>query len=288
MDYFVFGNLFYSRWLAQRFAIEYSSSRTFDWHKYPGLVKSAFFGTFHLSSWLSARTLTLIVLSVIGIVTMFMKQRRMLLFMVCPFLGTIFLYFAVYIKGMLFMSRFLFYNYIFIFLVVSVGIAQLGIFILHLPVKYLRNVLQVILACLMVFFIAYTPFKTKILASMLPGLKARAEVVRKENIAVQSIMDDLSVGDEPVILANLSIATSRIALKLGTGKDIYLLERLVGLEKLGVQDPLPDMRGRTVYIAYGKSVKGGIRNLIQRIEKKAVEMETIFDEYGLRICKCLH
>ncbi len=287
MDYFVFGNLFYSRWLAQRFAMEYSSGRTFDWHRYPGLVKSAFFGTFHLSSWFSVRTLTLIALSVTGIVTMFVKQRRILLFMACPFFGTIALYFATYVRGMLFMSRFLFYNYIFIFFVVSVGIAQLGIFILYLPVKYLRNALQVALTCLIVFFIVYTPFRTKIVASMLPGLSSRSEIVRRENKAVQSIVDDLSPDDVPIVMANLSISTSRIALKLGTGRDIYLLERLVGLEKLGVQYFLPDMENRTVYLAYGKSVKGGIKNLIQRIEKEAVKIETIFDEYGLKICKCL-
>ncbi len=288
MDYFVFGNVFYSRWLAQRFAIEYSNrSKVFDWHKYPGLVKSAFFSAFYLSAWLSVRTLILIALSVTGIVTMFIKQRRILLFMACPFLGTIVFYLATYVRGMLFMNRFLFYNYVFIIFAVSVGIAQLGIFVLYLPVRYLRNILQVALTCLIVLFIVYVPFKTKIVDSMLPGLKARSTVVKRESKAVRSIENDLSSGDNPVIMANLSIATSRIALRVRTGKDIYLLERLVGLEKLGVQDFLPDMKNRTVYLAYGKSVKGGVKNLIQRIEEEAVKIETIFDEDGLKISKRL-
>ena len=46
---------------------------------------------------------------------------------------------------------------------------------------------------------------------------------------------------------------------------IYLAERVVGLESLGVKDYLPDLTGRTIYLAYHKSVRGRIRELIPSI-----------------------
>ena len=89
--------------------------------------------------------------------------------------------------------------------------------------------------------------------------------------------------DDPVIITTLRIACSRVALELGTGKDIYLVERVVGLERLGVKDYLPDLAGRTVYLAYHKSVSGSMKDFIQRIEKNAKNVEIIFDRDGLEI-----
>jgi hypothetical protein len=287
MDYAVFGNIFYGRWLAQRFAIEYATRHdAFEWHKYPGMVKAGFFQTFYLSSWLSIRTITMIILSLVGVVTIFIKQRRMLLLLACSFFGTIAFYFVAYINEMLFLSRFMYYNYIFIFFVISVGIAQLCSFFLYIPVRYLRNAVQIALACAIVLYIVYTPFKTGVMGSLIPGFKARAEVVRKENRAIRALAEDVEPGDKPVILTTLYIACSRIVLELGTGKDIYLMERVVGLERLGVKDYLPDFEGRTIYLAYHGSVSGNIRDLIERIEKNARKVETIFQGDGLEIRKC--
>jgi hypothetical protein len=290
MDYAVFGDLFYSRKVAQRFVTEYArSNNVFDWHKYPGMVKSSFFNTFYLSSWLSVKTLGLIALCIIGIVTMFIKQRRTLLFMACPFFGTIAFYFVTYVNEMLFMGRFLFYNYIFIFFVLSVGIAQLSSFVLHIPVRYLRNFIRVAVACLIVFLIVHKPFKAKIIDSMIPGFKNRSVTVKKENEAVRAIKNDVNLnGDNCVIFTTLYVACSRISLELRTGRDVYLLERLVGLQKLGVKDFLPDLRNRTAYLAYHGSVGGNIGELIQKIEKEAGKTEAIFDEGGLNICKCFY
>jgi len=287
MDYAAFGRFSYGRWLAQRFAIEYATNHgAFEWHKYPEMVKSGFFSAFQLSSWLSAKTITLMALSLVGVVTMFIKQRRMLLFLSCSFFGTIAFYFAAYMNEMLFLGRFLYYNYVFIFFVVSVGIAQLSSFALYIPVKYLRNVVQVAVACAVILFIAYTPFKTSVIGSSVPGLKARSNVVEKENRAVRALAEDAKSENNPVILTTLHIGCSSIALGLGTGWDIYLVERVVGLERLGVKDYLPDLTGRIVYLAYHKSVGGSMKELIQRVEGNAKKIEVIFDENGLEIHKC--
>lgn len=287
MDFAAFGNLSYGRWLAQRFAIEYATRHgAFEWYKYPGMVKSGFFNAFQLSAWLSVKAITLMALSLVGVVTMFMKQRRMLLFLSCSFFGTIAFYFVAYVNEMLFLGRFLYYNYIFIFFVVSVGIAQLSSFVLYIPVKYLRNAVQIALACAIILFIAYTPFKTSVIGSSIPGFKARATVVEKEERAVSALAEDAKSEDKPIILTTLHIACSRIALRLGTGRDIYLVERVVGLERLGVKDYLPDLTGRTVYLAYHKSVGGSMKELIQRVERNAKKVEIIFDENGLEIHKC--
>jgi len=231
-DYAIFGNVFFSGWLAQRFAIEYAGhSNSFDWQQFPGLLKSAFFNAFHVSSWVSLRALVYISLSVIGVVVMFMKQPRMLLFMACSFFGSIAFYFITHTRGMLFLGRFLFYNYVFILFALSVGIAQLGVLILHLPVRYLRNILQIAWVFLIVMFIVYTPFRTKILVS-LPHLKTRANMVKQENKAIQALKGDLPSGEKPIILSTLSVSSSRIALQLGMGEGLYLLERLAGPERI--------------------------------------------------------
>jgi len=39
-----------------------------------------------------------------------------------------------------------------------------------------------------------------------------------------------------------------------------------------VQDLLSELKGRTVYLAYGKGSRGRLKSLIQRIEKKAVRI----------------
>jgi hypothetical protein len=210
----------------------------------------------------------------------------MLLLLACSFFGTIAFYFVAYINEMLFLSRFLYYNYVFIFFALSVGIAQLSNFLLYIPVRYLRNAMQMALACAIVLYIVYAPFKTSVMGSLIPGFKARADVVRKENRAIRALAEDVEPGNKPVILTTLHIACSRIALELGTGKDIYLMERVVGLERLGVKDYLPDLAGRTIYLAYHESVSGNMRDLIERIEKNARKVETIFQGDGLEIRKC--
>lgn len=286
MDYAVFGNLSYGRWLAQRFAIEYAINHgSFEWNKYPGMVKSAFFSAFHLSSWISIRAIMLIVLSLIGTITIFIKQRRMLLFLACSFFGTLAFYFVAYINEMLFLNRFLYYNYIYIFFVMSVGIAQLSSFALRIPVRYLRNAIQMVLVFFITIYIVYAPFRTNVIDSQIPGLKARAEVVKKENRAVKALADDARSEDRPIILTTLHIACSRIALELGTGRDIYLVERVMGLESLGINDYLPDLKGRTVYLAYHRSVSGSMREFIQKTEENAREIKIIFDSDGLEIHK---
>ena len=132
---------------------------------------------------------------------------------------------------MVFLGRFLFYNYVFILFALSVGIAQLGVLILHLPVRYLRNILQIAWVFLIVMFIVYTLFRTKILVS-LPHLKTRANIVKQENKAIQALKGDLPSGEKPIILSTLSVSSSRIALQLGMGEGLYLLERLAGPERI--------------------------------------------------------
>lgn len=290
LDYAIFGDLFYSTHIAKKFVVEYRSRKyVFDWHRYPKLVKSFFFSTFYLSSLFSIKTVSLIALCVIGIVTMFMKQRRTLLFMTCPFLGTIVFYFVTYINGMLFLRRFLFYNYIFVFFVLSVGIAQFSKLALSLPVKYLRNFIQIAVACLIIFYFVYNPFNTTVINSVIPRLKNRSVAVKRENRAINFLKNDIELdGNNPVVATNLLIPSSRVSLKLGTGKDIYLLEKLVGLKRLGVKDFLPDLENRIIYLGYHKSVSGNIKKLIQKIEKEAEKAKTIFDDGRLQIHKCFY
>ncbi|MFC2172137.1 hypothetical protein ACFLU6_05840 [Acidobacteriota bacterium] len=286
MDYAVFGKFSYGGWLTQRFAVEYATEHNgFEWHQYPAMLKSAFSGAFQLSSWLSAKTTAFIALSLAGIVSMFKKQRRVLLYVACSFFGTITFYFVTYVNEMLFLSKFLYFNYVCILFFISVGIAQLSNFILYMPVRYLRNAIQVAAACAIILFIAYAPFKTIVLGSQVPGFEARVGVIEKENRAIRALAEDIKPGENAVILTTLNIECSRIALELGTGRDIYLMERVVGLERLGVKDYLPDLAGRTVYLAYHKSVSGSMKEFIQRIEKNAKETETIFDREGLDIRK---
>ena len=286
VDYAVFGDFFYSTHIAQRFVLEYvNRNYTFDWHKYPDLLKSSFFGTFYLHSWLSPRTLVILAFTVTGIVVLFQRQRRMLFFMILGFLGTIAFYFATYVKGMLFLRRFLFYDYICIFLFLSVGVARFARLALYLPVRYLRNLVQVAAAALVVLYFVYTPFHAAI-GSQISQLKHRSVAVRRENKAIDALKEDMLARDSvPIVITTLLVSPARVSLKLHTGKDIYLFEKLVGLKRLGVKHFLPKLEGRTVYAGYHKSVGGDMKKMIQGIEGGAGNTQTVYDDGVLRISR---
>jgi hypothetical protein len=84
------------------------------------------------------------------------------------------------------------------------------------------------------------------------------------------------------------MAPSRIALRLGTGKDIFLLERLASRDRLGEPSLLPPLGGRTVYLCF---VKKGSRDewlSRRRIMAQAERREPIHDEAGFVVLKCFY
>jgi hypothetical protein len=288
IDYGVFGNFFYSKWLAHRYAIEYETlHHASEWFRYPALVKDAFFQTLHVPSWRSVRAIVLVVLALMGARTLFMRQWRMLLFLACLFCGTIAFYFVVYLNGLLIFPRFFYCAYIVVFILVAVGVGQIVSVAPEMLGGRWRSAVRVTMAgALLAFLLA--PFGSELLAERIPELRNVADDVAQQYKAVDALVHHARSDSRPVIVSTLSISPARIALALHTGRDIYLAERVVGLERLGVTDHLPLLEGRAVYLAYDTAEDSRVAALLESIEKKAKSIEILFDEGGVRVHKCMY
>jgi hypothetical protein len=288
IDYGVFGNFFYSKWLAHRYAIEYETSHHgSEWFRYPALVKDAFYETLHVPSWRSVRAVVLVVLALMGARAIFMRQRRMLLFLACLFCGTIAFYFVVYLSGLLIFPRFFYCAYIVVLILVAVGVGQIASVAPEMLGGRWRSAVRVAMVGAVVAFLL-GPFGSELLAERIPELRNVAEDVAQQSKAVNALVHHARSDSRPVILSTLSIAPARIALALHTGRDIYLAERVVGVERLGVTDHLPLLEGRAIYLAYGDGEDSSVAALLASIEKKAKRIEILLDEGGVRVRKCVY
>jgi hypothetical protein len=150
-----------------------------------------------------------------------------------------------------------------------------------------RSAVRVTMAgALLAFLLA--PFGSELLAERIPELRNVADDVAQQYKAVDALVHHARSDSRPVIVSTLSISPARIALALHTGRDIYLAERVVGLERLGVTDHLPLLEGRAVYLAYDTAEDSRVAALLESIEKKAKSIEILFDEGGVRVHKCMY
>ena len=64
---------------------------------------------------------------------------------------------------------------------------------------------------------------------------------------------------------------------LGTGKDIFLVERILARERLGKPSLLPPLGGRTVYLFCPHKARGDVAQYLQKLERQAVRKEIIYE-----------
>ncbi len=297
VDWTVFGDPLYSVKIARTFVDEYALGMK----RHPGRgsaggwnpvaayfpkVKSALFELFLLPGWVSVKTGLVGLLGVAGTVTMLRKEPRTLLLVVCPLAGTLLFYFVYALRGTLFRSDYVYTVLVCILLIASAGLGRLCGLALRVRPRPLGRFLQGGLACLVLLALTVGPFQEKIVAEKIPVLKHRAAVSIEANAAIEALVGDVRrTGSTPVILTSRWVSASRIALRLGTGKDTFLVERLVSRERLGEPSLLPPLGGRTVYLCLPLIDRRDVALYLQRLERQALRKEIIYKTARLVILK---
>ena len=250
-------------------------------------VKSALFDLFSLSGWFSIRAGLVGLLAAAGTVTMLRKKPRTLLLVACPLAGTLLFYFVYALRGTLFRSDYVYSVHVCIILIASVGLGSLCGLALRARPRPLGRFLQGSLACLVLLALTVGPFQKKIVAEKIPVLKKRAALSVEANAAVEALVEDVGRTEStPIVLTTKWIAASRIAMRLGTGKDTFLAERLVSRERLGEPSLLPPLGGRTVYLCFLNTARRDVTQYLQRIMRQAERRDIIYDKAGLVVLKC--
>ena len=117
-------------------------------------------------------------------------------------------------------------------------------------------------------------------------MKGRAALSVKANAAIEALVEEMRrTGCTPIILSSRWIAPARIALRLGTGKDTFLIERLVSRERLGEPSLLPPLRGRTVYLCGPDRANMDEVQYLQRLSRQAERRDTIYEADRVVIVK---
>jgi hypothetical protein len=296
VDWAGFADPLYSMKRSQSFAVDIATGKNpsqglklSDWTAYPAFLKNAFFDTFSLSSWLSARTAVLITLSLAGIVVMYLKHPRLFLLLACPVFGSTLFYFVASLGENLFRYGYLYYNWIFVTVVVSVGLAGICGLVRHLGQRRVAGLIRVTLACLVVLFLTAGPYEQAVVGRTIPTLKKWAAFSKRAGPAIQTIANDVdrTTGD-PIIVTTTQVPGNRIALQMSTGKNIFLVERLLRKEQFGQNTLLPDFEGRTVYVAAPEYVPGAVGQFLQALVMNSKSREVIYDGTGIVVLKCLY
>jgi hypothetical protein len=300
VDWTVFGDPLYSVKIARTFVAEYvlggkrpsggGGGGGGGGHlvaAYLPKVKYALFDLFSLSGWLSVKTGLVGLLGVAGTVTMLRKDPRTLLLVACPLAGTLLFYFVYALRGTLFRSDYVYTVHVCFILVASVGLGSLCGLALRVRPRPVGRFLQWSLACLLLLALTVGPFQKKILAEKIPVLKKRAALSVQANAAAEALVEDVGRTEStPIILTTKWVASSRIAMRLGTGKDVFLVERLVTRERLGEPSLLPALEGRRAYLCFFNTAHRDVAEYLQRVMRQAERKDIIYDKAGLVVIKC--
>jgi hypothetical protein len=287
-DYVIFKDMFYSAHIAKRYALEITatSPNMTKQGSYPGWIYWSFIHTFYLYPGSSWRTLIFVSLCFTGIVTMAKKQPRLLALISCAFFGTIFFYFLTFLNGAKFFDRFLFLNHVFCLLFFSIGVGRASKLFGFLRDEPLSRILGWGVACALVG-IFLLPFRAVTFGHIIPEFERRSITRKAEDAAIDSIRMNWTNDEKSVFLTTLAIPPAKVSLSLGTGKGVYLIERLIGRAKsFGKSEWLPNLDHTTVYIGYNSEERGIVRQAVAEVEEKARRVETLFDEGGFRVAKC--
>ncbi len=296
LDWVVFGDPLYSVKIARTFFEEAvkGSRGTGGGGTGPNLVarflprvKSTLFDLFSVPGWLSLRAGLVGLLGAAGAVAMLRRNRINLLLIACPLFGTLLFYFVYVLRGTLFRSSYVYTVMVCIVLIASMGLSSLCGLARRVRPPLVGRFLQVGLVCVVLLYLTVEPFQTEIVAERIPVLKKRATVSVRANAAIDALMDDVTrTGVSPIVLTTKWISTSRVAMRLGSGKDLFLVERLVSRARLGKESWLPPLEGRTVYICFLNSARRDVALFLKSIIAEADRKEMIHDQAGLAVLKC--
>jgi hypothetical protein len=288
VNWAVFSDPLYFKTLVNEFKLRHGEAWPTVWHwTYPLYLSNAFFDAFALSSWLSARTAVLVILCLTGIVSMFRKQRRMLMLLSCPFFGTILFY--CFKSNPSTRYDFMYYPFVVVALAASVGLGSLCGLVRHSRYRRLSRFIELSLACLILLFLVARPYKQRVIDYLIPVLESRAIVSKRAEEAIQSIVDDANRTDTvPIIVSTMAVPPSRIAIRLSRGENIFLVERLLAKENMGNQVLPSNLDGRIIYCIGRESAPKHLGDYLKRLVVKSKRNEVIYDKEGLLVLKCFY
>jgi hypothetical protein len=296
LDWTIFGDPLFSMHTAQTFGREFvatwysdSGTESDPVAEYLPQVKTTFLYLFSLSNWLSVKAGAVAILFVAGVGTMLLKQPRILLLVACPFLGTMLFYFVYALGGTLFRYDYLHSSLVCVLLVVSVGLGSLCDLARRVRPGLFGRFIQVALACAVLLFLTAGPLQREIVDKRIPRLKKRSALWRNGQSAIETLDAHVKqAGGTPVILTTKWIPPPRISLQLATEKELFLVERLIAKERIGEDDPLPDLRGRTVYFCVNRFLREEMIPFVQPLIGQSKRTEEIYHRENLVILKCLY
>jgi hypothetical protein len=294
LDWTIFGDPLYSMKIARAFVLEAVLGRPLgegpgrnELAAYFPRLKDALVDLFSLSGWFSLRTGLVGILCLTGMARMFRTDRRNLLFVACLLGGTLLFYFVYAVRGTLFRTDYIYAVFVGVLLIVSVGLGSLSARARRARPGWLGRFVQGGFACAVLLALTVAPFQKKVLGERIPILKKRAIVSERADAAIEALAEDMEgAADSPIILTTQWVPGSRIAIRLRTGRDIALVERLVSRQRLGKPSGLPDFRGRTVYCCFLNRAQRDVTLYLNKVIRQARRTEIVHDEDGLVVVKC--
>ncbi len=292
----VFGDPLYSMNIAKAFAAEAfrsegpgEVSRFGLAASYLPRLKTVLLDLFSISGGLSASVIVLTALVVAGIRTMVRRAPRVTLLIACLFAGTLVFYLVYALRGTMFRADYIYAVLVGVVLIASVGLGSLCDLLARVRPQGMRLLIQAGLAAGVVLFLTLGPITEKTIGDTLPTLSRRAAASQRARPAIERIVEDArwsATGLPPIILTTQDIPPSRIALKLGTGKDIYLIERIMSKQGLGESDLLPVFTGRTVYFCGGEQLPEKMRQFVQKLIDEAKAGDILYRQDDALILRC--
>jgi hypothetical protein len=296
LDWGFFGDPLYSRNIARTFGREYLSA----WDPQRGhesdvvaeffpKLKETLLTVFSVSTWLSIKGGLLTILFAVGVGTMLRREPRILLLVSCPFLGTLLFYFVYAFGGSLFRKDYIQAALVCITLVVSLGLGSLCGLARSVGPRAFGAFLQAALACTALLFLAGDTFQQTTVKKSIPALKELAASSQRPQPAIEALVADVDqTSGSPIIVTTKWVPASRIALQRGTGEGLFMVERLVAKEKIGEEELLPDLAGRTVYYCFNRTMREEMVWFMQPLMNRSKRTEEIYNQDGLVVLKCFY
>jgi hypothetical protein len=295
-DWAFFGDPLYSTKIARTFAVEAVLGRDLPVDPEPEQVLAYFprlakalFDLFFLTGWFSIRTGLVGVLCLAGVFAVCRRDARALLLIACLPGGTLLFYFVYALRGTLFRIEYVYTVFVSLLLIASAGLDGLCGLARRVRPAPVGRCLQLGLLCAVLLALTLEPYEKKVLAEKIPTFQQRALVSTMAEAAIDSLAEDIRrTGAAPIILTTQWVPGSRIALRLGTGKDIFLTERIVAKERMGRPEALPDFTGRTVYYCFLNQARRDVSEFLRRVVTHASRREVLYDRDGLVVLKCMY
>jgi len=224
----------------------------------------------------------------LGVVSLVQRARSASLLLACVLLGPL-LFYAVYaLRGVIFMSAYLYVVMLVIAFLVAAGIGSVSRLALRLPHRGLRAIGAAVLTAALLLSVGLAPAR-QIYDQRLHRLEINARLAELARPAIERLLAD--AGEHagpppPLLIGSRWVPTTWISLARRSGEGVLLLERLMGQEAGEAEGGMPDLEGRTVYFCVGQVAPPSMRAFIQPFLDEARDGEVIFQEDGIVIVRC--